>query len=89
MRIGVRIEERRGDDGAGTMARRRRRGHDDAGTTARRHGDDGGQVLAITTSASMTRARQHGGDGTATTRRARCDAVNGGVNKAVDLGWKT
>ena len=39
-----------GDDGAVTP---RRRGND-AGTTARRrrgHGDDGGQVLAITTSA--------------------------------------
>ena len=70
----------RGDDTAAT--RRRRRGDDGAGTTARRrrgHGDDCGQVLAITTSASMTRAGQHGDDGAATTRRARGGHDNAGL----------
>ena len=35
-------------------------------------------MLAITTSASMTRARQHGDDGAATTRRAGCGHDNAG-----------
>ena len=82
VRIGVRIQERRGDDGAGSaVTTPRRHGDDGARTTARRlrgHGDDGGQVLAITTSASMTRVRQHGDDGAATTRRAGCGHDNAG-----------